>query len=87
MEIIDRLRLAIKVPDQALGPKLPHAQPLIKSAVMIPFFQLPKSKNLELLLTVRQKTLSSHGGQVCLPGGRYERGLDKDFSDTALREC
>ena len=93
MNIIDRLISVAKSQDQSLGPALPHSYrkngcyPLIQSAVLIPCFQVAGSETFELLLTVRQQTLSSHAGQVCFPGGRFDEQMDKNFSDTALREC
>ena len=55
------------------------------SAVLIPLI-LNKDNELEVLLTVRHSNVSLHQGEVCLPGGKYER-KDANAVETALREC
>ncbi len=40
--------------------------------------------NLEILLTLRSKTLNSHSGQISFPGGRIEQ--NESIEEAALRE-
>lgn len=53
------------------------------AAVLIPF--LEHKGVLSLLLTKRSQHVQTHKGQICFPGGRYERH-DDDLWQTALRE-
>ncbi len=86
MNILDKLTQATKTESSPIGPKLVHSKPLIHSAVVIPCIQTNPG-DFDVLLTVREKKLSSHAGQVCFPGGRYDKALDQDYRNTALREC
>lgn len=68
----------------------PHAghlradvEKLREAAVLLPIIERPEE--LTLLLTQRTWHLSSHAGQISLPGGRREPG-DATPVDTALRE-
>lgn len=45
----------------------------------------PQDDGIGFVLTLRQKALHHHSGQVSLPGGRLEPG--ETPLDTALREC
>ncbi|KAJ3285268.1 hypothetical protein HK104_009573 [Borealophlyctis nickersoniae] len=56
-----------------------------RAAVLIPLMQSDDGE-LHVLLTLRSKDLRKHGGEVSLPGGRYEEG-DKDLVATSLREA
>ena len=56
---------------------------LIPASVLIPFIRRPSSPTI--LFTVRAFHLRNHAGQVCLPGGRFEKD-DPAPSYTALRE-
>lgn len=53
------------------------------SAVLLPLFQ----KNFEdhLLFTVRNHQVKHHKGEICFPGGVYDKS-DQDLLKTALRE-
>ena len=53
------------------------------AAVLMP---LVMRDELMLLLTQRSANLSTHSGQIALPGGRTDEG-DQDAVDTALREA
>lgn len=53
------------------------------AAVLIPIIEHPKPY---VLLTLRPKEMSLHAGQICFPGGRFQRE-DKDLLQTALREA
>ncbi|XP_050368033.1 nudix hydrolase 15, mitochondrial-like [Argentina anserina] len=56
-----------------------------RAAVLICLFQ-GDGGDLRVLLTKRSSALSSHSGEVSLPGGKTEEG-DKDDADTATREA
>ncbi len=53
-----------------------------KAAVLIPFTL--KEGKLSIILTVREKNLNQHSGQICFPGGKQEPG--ETPLKTALRE-
>ncbi|MBI4376422.1 MAG: CoA pyrophosphatase [Elusimicrobia bacterium] len=75
---------------EALARSLKKARPrrlrlrgFISCAVLVPVVALKEGP--ALLLTVRNRGLSSHGGQIAFPGGRKERG-DISLRAAALRE-
>ncbi|CAM8926960.1 hypothetical protein QQ045_023370 [Rhodiola kirilowii] len=55
-----------------------------RAAVLVCIFESDDS-DLRVFLTKRSSTLSSHSGEVSLPGGKWEEG-DADDVQTALRE-
>lgn len=59
--------------------------PLRKASVLIPVTRPRSGRASEIVLTVRSENLSSHPGQVSLPGGSQEAS-DSDAVATALRE-
>ncbi|KAF4393071.1 hypothetical protein F8388_012580 [Cannabis sativa] len=56
-----------------------------RAAVLICLFQ-GEAGDLRVILTKRSSTLSTHSGEIALPGGKAEEG-DKDDGDTATREA
>ncbi|KAM6557660.1 hypothetical protein CsatB_004679 [Cannabis sativa] len=56
-----------------------------RAAVLICLFQ-GDAGDLRVILTKRSSTLSTHSGEIALPGGKAEEG-DKDDGDTATREA
>ncbi|KAJ4703596.1 nudix hydrolase 15, mitochondrial-like [Melia azedarach] len=56
-----------------------------KAAVLICLFE-GDAGDLRVILTKRSSRLSTHSGEVSLPGGKTEEG-DKDDGDTATREA
>ncbi|XP_027346525.1 nudix hydrolase 15, mitochondrial [Abrus precatorius] len=56
-----------------------------KAAVLICLFE-GDDGDLRVILTKRSSRLSTHSGEVALPGGKAEEG-DKDDGDTAKREA
>ncbi|WJX50366.1 Nudix hydrolase 15, mitochondrial [Trifolium repens] len=56
-----------------------------KAAVLICLFE-GDAGDLRVILTKRSSKLSTHSGEVSLPGGKAEEG-DKDDGDTAKREA
>mgnify|MGYP001256856916 CR=1 FL=1 len=62
--------------------KLQPALPLPQAAVLMP---LTRSEHPELILTLRARDLSTHGGEVAFPGGRRDPE-DRSLLQTALRE-
>jgi 8-oxo-dGTP pyrophosphatase MutT (NUDIX family) len=55
-----------------------------RSSVLILLF--PKDSSLFFILTQRPIYNGMHSGQICLPGGKYEKN-DIDLFNTALREA
>lgn len=55
-----------------------------EAAVLMPLVQ--RDTGLQLLLTERTQALSTHAGQIALPGGRIDPG-DEDAVAAALREA
>ena len=53
------------------------------SAVLIP---LIKIKGEYFLLFQKRAAHIRQGGDICFPGGGFEKGIDKNFKETALRE-
>ncbi|PIN13364.1 hypothetical protein CDL12_14008 [Handroanthus impetiginosus] len=66
-------------------PSIPILSRKNRAAVLICIFQGQEGE-LRVILTRRSMKLSSHPGDVALPGGRMEEG-DEDDSATALREA
>ncbi|KAJ9168750.1 hypothetical protein P3X46_020242 [Hevea brasiliensis] len=56
-----------------------------RAAVLICIFE-GNDSDMRVILTKRSSTLSSHSGEVALPGGKREEG-DADDIETALREA
>lgn len=69
-------------PEHSVEPSFSSRQPA-RAAVLMP---LVMRDELTLLLTLRTDTLSTHAGQIALPGGRSD-DTDQDATDTALREA
>ncbi len=69
-------------PEHSVEKKFENREPAA-AAVLIP---LVMRDELMLLLTLRTTNLSTHSGQVALPGGRTD-DTDVDAADTALREA
>jgi 8-oxo-dGTP pyrophosphatase MutT (NUDIX family) len=69
-------------PEHSVEKKFSDRQPA-PAAVLVP---LVMRRELTLLLTLRTSNLSTHSGQVALPGGRTDDS-DLDAADTALREA
>nr|XP_043622945.1 nudix hydrolase 15, mitochondrial-like [Erigeron canadensis] len=57
-----------------------------RAAVLICLFQQEHSDGLRVILTKRSSGLSTHSGEVSLPGGKTEEG-DVDDAATAIREA
>ena len=74
---IEQLRGAM----QDYRPKL-LPLPLRQAAVLMP---ITRAAAPELILTVRTKSMPTHGGEVAFPGGRHEKG--ETIRETALREA
>ncbi|KAL5576607.1 hypothetical protein UlMin_018306 [Ulmus minor] len=62
-----------------------HASFTKQAAVLVCLFKGDRGE-LRVILTKRASTLSSHSGEVALPGGKVDEG-DADYVDTALREA
>jgi 8-oxo-dGTP pyrophosphatase MutT (NUDIX family) len=58
---------------------------LRKAAVLIPVTRSEPNQASQIILTVRSDNLTSHPGQISLPGGTREEHDDNDI-ETALRE-
>ncbi|XP_027367141.1 nudix hydrolase 15, mitochondrial [Abrus precatorius] len=62
-----------------------NSKPRKRAAVLICLFEGTDGK-LRVFLTLRASSLSTHSGEVALPGGKREEG-DADDIQTALREA
>lgn len=69
-------------PEHSVEKKFEDREPSL-AAVLLP---LVMRDELMLLLTQRTTNLSTHSGQIALPGGRTDN-TDTDATDTALREA
>jgi 8-oxo-dGTP pyrophosphatase MutT (NUDIX family) len=69
-------------PEHSAEKKFTDRTPAL-AAVLVP---LVMRDEVTLLLTERTTNLSTHSGQVALPGGRTDES-DRDATDTALREA
>ncbi|MBN2616733.1 MAG: NUDIX domain-containing protein, partial [Spirochaetales bacterium] len=56
----------------------------LNSSVLIPIVKLNGEFNL--LFQVRAKNIRQ-GSDICFPGGKFDNNLDKNYIDTAIREC
>lgn len=77
--VISRLKPALATG----GSIADHATDNIPAAVLVIIHY--HNKLPYMILTKRSSGLSSHGGQISFPGGKYARG-DSTLLDTALRE-
>jgi coenzyme A diphosphatase NUDT7 len=72
---------------------LPHHTELKRASVLVPLFERETSEdsqhtsNLHVLFTQRPTKMSSHGGEVCFPGGRQDEEDNGDDVITAIREA
>jgi 8-oxo-dGTP pyrophosphatase MutT (NUDIX family) len=55
------------------------------AAVLVAFFE--EDGEARVILTKRPETMPSHQGEIAFPGGKFERGVDRDLQDAALREA
>src|SRR5687768_649132 len=69
-------------PEHSVEKKFSNREPAL-AAVLLP---LVMRDELMLLLTERAGNMSTHSGQVALPGGKTDEA-DHDAVDTALREA
>lgn len=74
---------------ETLKKNLPKCPNILKkryyfnSAVLIPLIE--EHNELYLLFELRAKGIHQEG-EICFPGGRYEKNIDKSFLETAVRE-
>ncbi|KAJ6851868.1 nudix hydrolase 15, mitochondrial-like isoform X2 [Iris pallida] len=80
-KLIDRLRL--HKPEATASNAASSV--LKRAAVLVCLFE-DDDRQLRVILTKRSSTLSTHSGEVALPGGKAEEG-DADDKETALREA
>ncbi|MDI1239640.1 MAG: CoA pyrophosphatase [Polaromonas sp.] len=69
-------------PEHSVEKRFSNREPAL-AAVLLP---LVMRDELTLLLTERAGNMSTHSGQIALPGGKTDEG-DHDAVDTALREA
>jgi len=55
-----------------------------RAAVLIPIIE--RENKWTLIFTRRTSNVSKHRGEISFPGGRFNKDLDKNLVDTALRE-
>ncbi|KAL8143957.1 hypothetical protein V2J09_016989 [Rumex salicifolius] len=75
--LVQTLKLAEKNNGGSFKPK--------KAAVLVCLYE-GDNGDLRVILTKRSSRLSTHSGEVALPGGKMDEG-DKDEADTATREA
>ncbi|WP_121627823.1 NUDIX hydrolase [Poseidonibacter antarcticus] len=73
-------KLALNLPKR---PGVLGRDRFFNSAVLIP---LIKIKGEYFLLFQKRAAHIRQGGDICFPGGGFEKGIDKNFKQTALRE-
>ncbi|CAD5174069.1 nudix hydrolase 15, mitochondrial [Musa acuminata AAA Group] len=83
-KVFSSLGLAETAAAAADAPRLERFRPK-RAAVLICLFEGDPGE-LRVILTKRSSNLSTHSGEVSLPGGKAEEG-DKDDADTATREA
>lgn len=69
---------------RAIRQHSPGNQVLQNSAVIVLLFK--ENEELNVLLTQRATYDGPHSGQISFPGGKFDTELDRDLSDTVLRE-
>lgn len=65
------------------SPGIMRKDEFFNSAVVVPFVM--KDDEFHLLFEKRAANIRQ-GGEICFPGGEYDPELDKDFTETAVRE-
>ncbi|KAL8045781.1 hypothetical protein ABFX02_08G136600 [Erythranthe guttata] len=95
VELAQRLRLNkpnpnFEIPDGAIEDSGAELFPRFetrstRAAVLICLFE-DENGDLRVILTKRSSTMSSHSGEVALPGGKRDDG-DENDAETALREA
>lgn len=78
--MLDKVRS--RVPEYR--PRVVNASGLAEAGVLVPVTCVDDRP--EIILTLRSNNLSTHSGEVALPGGRRDPG-DVDLAYTALREA
>mmetsp|Transcript_21581 Transcript_21581/g.46947 ORF Transcript_21581/g.46947 Transcript_21581/m.46947 type:complete len:255 (+) Transcript_21581:91-855(+) len=87
-----------KLRSLGMGKKeLPHHKELRRASILVPLFernnvnvessQTSCESNIHVLFTQRPKTMRSHGGEVCFPGGKQDDEDEGDDVRTAMREA
>ena len=76
----DLTRLVSGLPS---SPGIMRKDEFFNSAVVVPFVM--KDGEFHLLFEKRAANIRQ-GGEICFPGGEYDPELDKDFTETAVRE-
>jgi len=54
------------------------------ASVLVPLIMVDNQP--ALLFTERSRTLKTHAGEVCYPGGKFDSRYDENLTNTALRE-
>ena len=47
---------------------------------------IPTENSFEFVMEVRSSKLKHHRGEISFPGGRFDKDLDGNLEDTAIRE-
>jgi 8-oxo-dGTP pyrophosphatase MutT (NUDIX family) len=79
--IVDRLRAAVRNPEQAAAP-IPEGQRPASVLLLCD----PSTAGVPLLFVLRSEELRQHPGQIAFPGGGAET-FDSDVVATAMREA
>ncbi|WP_237060084.1 NUDIX hydrolase [Microbulbifer sediminum] len=81
--MLDKIERKFSRLREQLESRVPHKPDLTGHAAVL--LALTDEADPEVILTLRSANLSTHSGEVSLPGGRWEPG-DSSLQQTALRE-
>jgi 8-oxo-dGTP pyrophosphatase MutT (NUDIX family) len=65
------------------NPGILQREEYLNTAVLIPLINI--NKEYQFLFEKRSATIRQ-GGEICFPGGEYDKNIDSSFEETALRE-
>ena len=79
----DALAAVLAARDPQFHPEFPGRTNPLEAGVLVPLIW---DESIEIVLTQRPASMSSHAGELCFPGGGRD-AVDADLEATALREA